>query len=473
MEEKLKDISESVRRERRVPTVSTILPDGAIVEMVYDPEARATAFIVGRDGTWTREASVVLGPERRLVPYSPENNLLRNGVVLFASAPEEYGTERDLVAAIRAFLHRYVDVSPRFETIASYYVLLSWVYDGFNELPYLRVRGDYGSGKTRALLTIGSLCYKPIFASGASTVSPLFRLLDTFRGTLVIDEGDFRMSDEKAEVVKILNNGNARGFPVLRSEVTGKKGEFDPRAYQVFGPKLIASRGFFDDKALESRFITEEMGERRLRDDIPINLPRTHAEEALRLRNRLLLFRLRHLGRAVPTEALVDRTIEPRLNQVYVPLLAVVEDETVRAELRAMARRTHEDLIADRTMETEAHILEIIMELVTDPETPQVAIAEITRRFTDRHGEDYERKITTRWIGSLVRRKLGLKAQKREGVFVLPVSEFAKLPRLREKYGIVEETSQGEEGSRGPRHPVDIGDFGDVVRGGGRPDGVL
>jgi uncharacterized protein (UPF0147 family) len=153
------------------------------------------------------------------------------------------------------------------------------------------------------------------------------------------------------------------------------------------------------------------------------------------------------------------------LNQVYVPLLAVVEDETVRAELRAMARRTHEDLIADRTMETEAHILEIITELVTDPETPQVAITEITRRFTDRHGEDYERKITTRWIGSLVRRKLGLKAQKREGVFVLPVSEFTKLPRLREKYGIVEEPSQEEEGSRGPRHPVDIGDFGDIREG--------
>ena len=70
-------------------------------------------------------------------------------------------------------------------------------------------------------MTVGSLCYKPIFASGASTVSPLFRTLDLFRGTLVIDEGDFRFSDEKAEVIKILNNGNARGFPVPRTEVVG------------------------------------------------------------------------------------------------------------------------------------------------------------------------------------------------------------------------------------------------------------
>src|SRR2546425_12861939 len=247
-----------------------------------------------------------------------------------------------------------MDVSPLFEQIASYYVLFSWVYDGFNELPYLRLRGDPGTGKTRFLLTVGGLCYKPIFASGASTVSPLFRLLDSFRGTLVIDEGDFRVSDERAEVVKILNNGNARGFPVLRSEATGNRGEFNPRAYQVFGPKLVASRGFFEDRALESRFITEEMGQHRLRDDVPINLPPTHAAEALRLRNQLLLFRFRNRGKCLPSEALVDRTIEPRLNQVFVPLLSVIEDDATRAELRDIARRYHRELVTDRAMETEA-----------------------------------------------------------------------------------------------------------------------
>ena len=40
--------------------------------------------------------------------------------------------------------------------------------------------------------------------------------------------------------MKILNNGNAKGFPVLRSEATANRGEFNPRAYEVYGPKLIA-----------------------------------------------------------------------------------------------------------------------------------------------------------------------------------------------------------------------------------------
>src|SRR5204863_10034635 len=174
---------------------------------------------------------------------------------------------------------RHVEVSEGFEEIATYYVLFSWVYDAFHEVPYVRVRGGYGSGKTRFLLTVGSLCRLPIFASAASTVSPIFRLLEAFRGTLILDEGDFRFSDEKSEVVKILNNGNAKGFPVLRTEVSAKK-EFDPRAYQVFGPKVIATRGFFQDRALESRCVTEDMRGHALRSEIPLNLEERFDEDA-------------------------------------------------------------------------------------------------------------------------------------------------------------------------------------------------
>src|SRR5216683_715539 len=275
--------AEEARKERRIPAVSAVLGDGTILETVVDREAKRTSFVLAKDGEWQSADSVPIDSSARLVPYSPRNNLLAHDVVLLPSEPEEYGSEQDLLHSIESFIHRYVDVSPLFEKIASYYVLLTWVYDDFNELPYLRLRGEPGSGKTRFMLTVGSLCYKPIFASGASTVSPLFRILDSFRGTLVIDEGDFRLSDEQAEIVKILNNGNAKGFPVLRSEASKNK-EYNPRAFAVFGPKIVATRGFFEDKALESRCLTEAMGQTGLRDDVPINLPPEHKEEALHLR---------------------------------------------------------------------------------------------------------------------------------------------------------------------------------------------
>ena len=83
--------------------------------------------------------------------------------------------------------------------------------------------------------------------------------LDAFRGTLIFDEADFRFSDERAAIVKILNNGNVRGMPVLRTMMNRQR-EFNPQAFQVFGPKIVATRGSYEDKAHESRFITEEMG---------------------------------------------------------------------------------------------------------------------------------------------------------------------------------------------------------------------
>lgn len=448
-------------RDRPQVAVSVVLPDGRLAEMVHDPVADTTGFCVGNAECWEPAAHLTVSGQR-LVPYSPRNNLLRHRVVLLPSAPAPYDSGGELLGRIQAFIHRYVDLSPVFEQLAASYVLLTWLYDRFNELPYLRVRGDAGSGKTRFLLIVGGLCYKPIFASGASTVSPLFRILDAFRGTLILDESDFRVSDERAEVVKILNNGNARGFPVLRSEQVDRR-EFDPRAYAVFGPKLVATRGFFDDRALESRCLTEEMGQGRLRDDIPINLPDVWAEEARTLRNQLLQFRFDHWHRDWPTEPLVDRGLEPRLNQVFTPLLAVLDDEHMRATLRTFARRLQQQTVADRGLELEARVLEVVRAAAESDAGGRLSVKDITQWFADRYGEEYDGKVTTKWIGHVIRRKLLIRTQKSHGVYVIPPAEFEKLALLYEKYGIGERAPTEDGPAASGR--VDVGDLGDIVAG--------
>ncbi len=447
----------SDRKSTTRPTVSAILADGSLVEMVHDPEARTTALCVYKAGNVRIESSVANGAER-LVPYSVDNNLLVHEVVLLPSAPVDCGTEEELVAEIRRFIHTYVDVSPLFETIASYYVLFSWVYDSFNELPYLRVRGDTGSGKTRCLLTIGSLCYKPIFASGASTVSPIFRILDSFRGTLIVDEGDFRFSDERADIIKILNNGNARGFPVLRSESVNNGKEFDPRAYAVFGPKFIATRNYFEDRALESRCITEETGGRVLRKDVPLNLNLAWKDEARALRNKLLMFRFRNYGHHRVDIRFTDRSIEPRLAQVFGPLLSVVSDADTRQMLLDVAREYHRELVADRGTDIEAQVLETIRELLGRCE--RVVIKEIADRVAAKHGDDYERRITAKWIGGVVRRSLQLKTQRSNGVFLLAPGQRKHLCRLYEKYGIANPDADALQELA--ELAGDFGDIGDV-----------
>jgi hypothetical protein len=47
-----------------------------------------------------------------------------------------------------------------------------------------------------------------------------------------------------------------------------------------------------------------------------------------------------------------------------------------------------------------------------------------------------KRKVTSKWIGTIIRKRLGLKTQKSHGIYVIPLSEQPKLERLYEKYGI-------------------------------------
>lgn len=414
-------------------------PSGALVELILDREAGCTMLAVAG----ANESAAVEKTENEhgttLVPVPAINNLIQHKAIVLPGPPAPFGDRDALLADIEAYVGRYVDLSPDFLRITSAYVLLSWLYDAFNELPYLRFRGDYGSGKTRALKVVGALTYKPLFASGASTISPIFHALDLFRGTLVIDESDFRVSDERAELTKILNQGNVRGFPVLRSQATPQK-TFDPRAFHVFGPKLVAMRHSFDDQALESRFLTEEMGQRPLRSDIPINLPDCHEDEAYALRCKLLAFRFETLDATAIQPDCYDPSLSPRANQVMAPLLSVVPDQTLRESVLASMHASESAIAAERASSIEGQLVDVLVGQTWDAGVP-ISVGDIAEAFRRRHGREYDRPITPRFIGNVLRNRLHLGTVKRHGVFVLPMDYRNRVEALAERYGVSTATS--------------------------------
>jgi hypothetical protein len=412
------------------------LPDGGIAELIFSAKRNTTSFSVYRKGLVVEQDGIELDDGTKLVPVSPENNLIKHRAILLPEEAEDYESVTELCARIGGYLYKYVDLSESFREIATCYVLLTWVYDAFNELPYLRLRGDFGSGKTRALTVIGSICYRPFFASGASTVSPIFHTLDFFGGTLILDEADFRFSDEKSELVKIFNNGNVRGFPVLRTAITLKK-EFDPRAFNVYGPKVIAMRKAFEDEALESRFLTEEMGQRKLRSDIPINLPKEQEEEARALRNQLLQYRFNTLDNIKLKEHLVDDEFSPRLNQILVPLLSVSESKELHHEIKVAAGHLEHHLYQNRSTSIEAGVLEILVELFKEEGRSHVTISEVSEAFRARHSADYDRPITNKMIGNVIRTRLRLMTYKTNGIYVIPMTEAIKISQMAIRFGIL------------------------------------
>lgn len=415
------------------PTISRVLDDGRMVELLYDPTAGSTALaVMNTDGSISKVTEIALPSGERLIPYSPLNNLIVAECVLLPSDVGDFGDKGDVLEAVSGFLHKYVDLSPLFQEIAAHYVLLTWVHDAFSDLPYLRFRGDYGTGKTRALLAVGSLCYKPFFASGASTVSPIFHIQDAFQGTLILDEADFRFSDQTSELTKVLNNGTTRGMPVLRT-MANRHRELNPTAFRVFGPKLVGMRESFSDRALESRFFTEETG-RAMRSDIPIHLPATFKEEARLLRNRLLAWRFHARFVVGGDPSRVPDSLSPRLRQVSLALLSLIDDADLRSRLCQVLAHEDESGRAERAATLEGTMVASILEALSA--SPHAAIANVTERFNEKASSELGQPMTNRWVGSFVRRRLRLATQKNGGVYVIPPTERARIDALAARYGV-------------------------------------
>jgi len=343
-------------RERYVS--GFILPDGTVGEMVVSDDERY--FVIGFSGS-VRKA---YQHDTAKVTYLPTHDALVGEVVHFASTATPYDSQTGLFGEIRAFVNRYLELPADFEEIASLYVLLTWVYEFAPSIPYLRVIGDWGTGKTRFLQVVGAICFRPIFASGATTPAPIFRILEQFRGTLVLDEADFKDSSSWMEMVKLLNNGYRPGMPVLRADK--ENGKWYPRSYQVFGPKLIATRYPFRDEALESRCLTAEMMP-LTRDEIPRILPPNFDTEVADLRAKLLTFRLANLtrlkGRTFGNE-LLEPNLQPRLQEILIPLKAMLNgDQLIAESLAGFVHRLQERLFTRRRESYDGRVLAAVIDL--------------------------------------------------------------------------------------------------------------
>jgi hypothetical protein len=245
---------------------SFIAKDGVtLVETTFDPERQPPLqFEVWKEGCPV-SSGVVRIPcmdGTFVAPPADKNGLVRKGFVILPSRPADQPMAQPaLLAEIVAFIHRYADILPLWEELTAHYVLMTWVYDRFTAVPYLRFVGERGTGKTRLLQVAGQLTYKAIFGGGSTTASPLFRLLEVWKGTLAVDEADYKNSDLWSEIIKVLNSGYMRGMPVLRASKNGD--DYDGRAFDVFGPKILTTRKEFEDHALETRCLTLRTGDRK------------------------------------------------------------------------------------------------------------------------------------------------------------------------------------------------------------------
>jgi hypothetical protein len=357
-----KEIVQQKKKEKKVVTdiqKSFYVKDKQIFEQIYingeskflkyDQETKKFEYV-----QWIEDG------DKEIYPIQGQE--IDKKVVLLPSGYKEC-TVAELDARCIKFIHKYLDVDKMYEKLSAWNIRLSWVYDRFHTLNYLRALGDTGTGKSRFLDTIGMINYKPIMCSGAATSAPIFRLTDKWNGTLVIDEADQEQSDETNMLIKIFNCGYERGRAVIRCDKNDpNKVEF----YEVFCPKVIATRKRFHDKATEARCMTRVMTQ-TVRKDIPPILTKEFYAEAEELRQMYLYYRMTHYFTIDPEAGMkTDLSMyEPRLQQVHVGFVSLFcEDEQQMIGFRKYLDEYQRMLIEERSETYEGLVVKCIYDMV-------------------------------------------------------------------------------------------------------------
>ena len=431
---------EEAEREAPLRVPSLVHRNGYLLETVYKPE----------HGKWPLRFNYYHPGKRRefgsSIPFDLNrikppriDEMVRQGVVLLPSRGIPVPAQAALVERLIRFIHSYLDIPPFWERMVAHYVLMTWVYDRFTAVPYLRLLSEHGTGKSRFLQVVGALCYKSIICGGSVSVSSVFRLTDMWRGTLALDECDFNHSSEWAEIVRLLNCGYMAKLPAVRSESVGRS--YAPRAFYVFGPKILAGRHRFEDSALESRCLTYTPEERKLRNDIPRQLPEGFWDEALDLRNHLLGWRFGNFDILRIDESPLLH-LDARLTQIGITLYSIATDQAFRDEyLKFLSEFGQEDraerpqsivveAIRDLTVEIEEN-REVYSQLNTEP-PDYLTVKAVADRANALLQERGGNQMGPKRVGGILR-SMGFKSQRaRDGYRFSPGRK--RIEELVEKY---------------------------------------
>jgi putative DNA primase/helicase len=181
-------------------------------------------------------------------------------------------------------------------------------------------------GKSTLLNVIKPMCSKPINTENITTAS-LFRLIEMYQPTLLIDEADsFLKRDDgrdNEEMRGMLNAGHGRGGAIIRT--VGEA--FGPGAFRVFGPVAFAwlvKRGTHVAQTLEDLSITIEL-RRRLPDEKIDRLRSTRTGHLRQLGRRAARWVADHRLSLSDADPSLPKQLGDRAQDNWRPLVAIAD----------------------------------------------------------------------------------------------------------------------------------------------------
>lgn len=244
----------------------------------------------------------------------------------------------DLVNTIR----RFVVCEPETSIAAALWIAMTWVIDSVQVAPLAVITApEKRCGKSMMLFLIGKLVPRALPASNISP-SALFRAIDQWKPTLIIDEADAFMRDNE-ELRGILNCGHTRDTAYVVRTV----GEsFTPTKFNVWGAKAIAGIGRLADTLMDRSIVLELR--RKLPNESVERIRHASPELFAELSSRLARFALDNADAISQARPRLPDDLNDRAQDNWESLLAIADiagsQWSEKARAAALNKRESEDV---------------------------------------------------------------------------------------------------------------------------------
>jgi len=354
------------KKEEEEIVLPCIDQDGVLYEMCYSKERTPPVWYLASDSPQKEKFELRLASG--LIARPPIDDTVLKGAIKLPDAAWAVENEARLVEGIGQYLDKYIVMKEEHRELSIYYVLLTWLYDRFEVVPYLHIYGDTGSGKTNCMMKICAICYRGIIM-GSVRAAVLYRTVDKYRGTLGMDEQNWegRPDEESGRIMDVLLNGYKRGLAVYVTDISRK--DMPPKGFECYGPKILVSIKPFRKEALRNRCIGLDMSGSYMLDEERAKQDHTEAEvegDARPLRNMLLWWRMHKYYETKYCADPFPLVLEPRTREIFSPLFSVTTDPQVRERMGEMAKRLNQETIDERGLTSEAEVIGALVERITE-----------------------------------------------------------------------------------------------------------
>jgi len=276
----------------------------------------------------------------------------------------------DLLNRLSATAEDHLVLPPGAADTIALWTVFAHVHDAFPISPLLAITSPTPEcGKTTLLTFLGGVV--PRRLPGANiTAAALFRAVEKWRPTLLIDEADTFLR-ESDELRGVLNSGHQRANAyVIRT--TGE--DHEPARFHTWSPKAVALIGKLPP-TLASRAIHIELRRKTAAEHVePLRLDRLdHLAPLLRMATRWAADNMEKLKEAEP---LMPKALSGRAADNWRPLLSIAD--LAGANWPERARHVGERLSASRTEETvNIMLLEDVRRIFTERGADQITTGDM------------------------------------------------------------------------------------------------